>query len=333
MQALERLLARLDSIPRARVAHLPTPLERAERLSQGRNVDIYIKRDDCTGLAIGGNKARKLEFSVGDALDAGATALLTSGGLQSNHVRQTGAIAARFGLECYAALYQPEGAGGDAYEASGNFLLDDLLGIKSSVVGEDDVKEKLLGLQTSIRSRGGTPYTIPVGASDDVGALGYVLCAAELAIQFRELGIEPSHVFVSTGSAGTQAGLVAGFAVLGMSTSVIGVAVSEDRQKKEKAVFRLVVELLARLGLGSTVGEDRITVLDDWVGAGYGRCTTKSTEAITLVARKEGILLDPVYTGKGMAGMLDCIRASSVGRVIDPVFVHTGGTPALFAYL
>ena len=319
----------LSRFPRLTLAHLPTPLEQLERLGRELGSRLFVKRDDCTGLAFGGNKTRKLEF----ALEQGADAIVTSGGLQSNHVRQTAAAAARLGLACHAVLDNPLSDPPPAYEHSGNRLLDELFGAVAHVVAGAEVESRIEELTASLKTEGKTPYVVPLGASDGVGALGYVECARELLVQCEAANVQPSHVFLATGSAGTHGGLLAGLRLLGSHLAVVGVAVSETTEAKRAKVRDLVDQVSHVLGLReSSVDDDDIVVLDEYVGAGYGVPTAAAEAAIRRLARVEGLLLDPVYTGKAMAGMLDLLANRRLEGLCDPIFLHTGGTPALFAY-
>ncbi|MCP5023627.1 MAG: D-cysteine desulfhydrase family protein [bacterium] len=322
----------LKGMPRKRIGHLPTPLEKAERLSSETSVSVFIKRDDCTGLAIGGNKVRKLEFVVGEALQESADTLITSGGAQSNHVRQTGAVAALLGLKCHVVTSVCADDQSERFEDSGNVLLDQLLGVQITSVPAKDVDSTIQDVAKSSRQSGGRPHIIPVGASDAVGSLGYVNCAAELIQQFNSQGITPSHVFLPTGSGGTQAGLVAGFEILGVAVQVVGIAVSSTAEAKTAIVRGLIGEIASKLETEIALPDSRILVLDDWVGDGYGVRSPECEKAIRKCAQLEGLLLDPVYTGKAMAGMLACLADQRFEGIQDPVFLHTGGSPALFAY-
>ncbi|MCP3918148.1 MAG: D-cysteine desulfhydrase family protein [bacterium] len=324
----------LLSFPRVPLAHVPTRLEELCALGSELGVRTFVKRDDCTGLAFGGNKTRKLEFVLGDALTGGTDSILTCGGIQSNHVRQTAAAAAQLGLPCEAVVANPLSDPGPAYERSGNVLLDELFGAKLHRVDTDDeVEVRLQQLYAEKALAGGRPYLVPLGASNAIGALGYVACAQELLEQCRLQDLAPSHVFVATGSAGTHGGLLAGLRCAGSNLRVVGVAVSETAEAKRVKVRSLVEQVCSVLEAQATVTDDDIVVRDDWVGPGYGVVTEASEAAIRRLARSEGLLLDPVYTGKAMAGMLALLESRELSEVRDPIFLHTGGAPALFAYL
>ncbi|MES2723686.1 MAG: D-cysteine desulfhydrase [Pseudomonadota bacterium] len=323
----------LARFPRARFAHLPTPLEPMSGLSAALGgPELWVKRDDCTGLAGGGNKTRKLEFLLGDALDQGCDTLVTQGAVQSNHVRQTAAAAARFGLACEIILEERTGSRAVDYNTSGNVLLDRLLGGKlRTVPAGTDMNAELAKVADEVRSRGGVPYIIPGGGSNAIGALGYVDCAIELVRQADEQGIVIDRIVTATGSAGTHAGLVAGLALIGADIPVLGIGVRAPRETQEANVHRLAVETAAMLGHGERVTRE-MTVADcDYVGAGYGLIDQAVIDGLKLVARTEALLLDPVYTGKAMKGLIALTKAGAF-RDETVVFLHTGGAQGLFGY-
>jgi len=322
----------LARFARARFAHLPTPLEPAPRLSAELGVDLWIKRDDCTGLAGGGNKTRKLEFLLGEALEQGADTLITQGAVQSNHVRQTAAAAASFGMACRVVLENRTGNQAEDYLWSGNVLLDRLLGarIRTVEAGSDMNAEMALDAE-EVRAAGGTPYVIPGGGSNAIGALGYVDCALELAAQANDEGLVIDRMVTATGSAGTHAGLVAGLAVSGADIPVLGIGVRAPKQKQEENVFNLAVETAALLGHRERVSRDMVVADCNYVGAGYGLIDQGVADALALAARTEGLLLDPVYTGKAMKGLIALARQGAFeGQTV--VFLHTGGAQGLFGY-
>lgn len=322
----------LAKFARARFAHLPTPLEPAPRLSAELGIDLWIKRDDCTGLAGGGNKTRKLEFLLGEALEQGADTLVTQGAVQSNHVRQTAAAAASFGMACEIILENRTGNQAVDYTGSGNVLLDRLLGASLRMVPVDtDMNAEMAKNAEACRARGGTPYIIPGGGSNAVGALGYVDCALELAAQANDEGLVIDRLVTATGSAGTHAGLVAGMAVSGADIPVLGIGVRAPKEKQETNVFNLAVETAALLGHRERVTRDMVFADCDYVGAGYGLIDQAVIDALKLAARTEGLLLDPVYTGKAMKGLIDLARKGAFeGETV--VFLHTGGAQGLFGY-
>ena len=324
----------LTIFPRVRLCHSPTPLESLENLTKELGgPTLYIKRDDCTGLATGGNKTRKLEFLIGQALQQGADTIITQGAVQSNHARQTAAAAAKFGLNCKILLERRVPNVALDYEQTGNVLLDRMFGAELEwwPAGEDmnaigrDVTEK-------VREEGGMPYFIPGGGSNKVGALGYVNCAIELLQQADEQGLRIDTVVTSTGSAGTQAGLVVGLEDGNSGIKVYGVSARLPRDKQEELVYNLAVETAAYVGIKGEISRESVVANSDYVGPGYGQPTPEMVEAVNLLARTEGILLDPVYSGKAMAGLIGEIRKGTFSKDDNIVFVHTGGTPALFAY-
>ncbi|MDO9474192.1 MAG: D-cysteine desulfhydrase [Caulobacter sp.] len=322
----------LARFARARFAHLPTPLEPAPRLSAELGIDLWIKRDDCTGLAGGGNKTRKLEFLLGEALEQGADTLITQGAVQSNHVRQTAAAAASFGMACRIVLENRTGNQAEDYLWSGNVLLDRLLGarIRTVEAGSDMNAEMALDAE-EVRAAGGAPYVIPGGGSNAVGALGYVDCALELTTQANDEGLVIDHIVTATGSAGTQAGLVAGLAVSGADIPVLGIGVRAPRDRQEENVFNLAIETATLLGHRERVSREMVVADCDYVGAGYGLIDQGVADALTLAARTEGLLLDPVYSGKAMKGLIALARQGAFeGQTV--VFLHTGGAQGLFGY-
>lgn len=323
----------LSRFPRLRLAHLPTPLEPMPELSRllgGPN--LFIKRDDCTGLATGGNKTRKLEFLMAAALEQGADTVVTQGATQSNHVRQTAAAAARLGLGCEVLLERRATLGED-YETTGNVFLDRLFGARYAFRdGGLDMNAEAERLGEEIRGRGGKPYVIPGGGSNRVGALGYVNCALELLAQANDMGLRVDWVVHATGSAGTQAGLVAGLQGCNSGIGVYGISVRAPKDVQEANVYRLAQDVADYVGIKGGIDRGAIIANDDYVGPGYGLPTDGMIEAITLTAQREGVLLDPVYSGKGMAGLIGLVRAGVFKKSENVVFLHTGGSAALFAY-
>lgn len=325
----------LARFPRIRLGHGPTPFEPMLRLSKylgGPN--LYIKRDDCTGLATGGNKTRKLEFLMADAQRLGADIVITQGATQSNHARQTAAAAAKLGMECRILLEQRVAGLGDEYEESGNVMLDRLLGaaIVERLPAGTNMQEAMDKLAENLRGEGRTPYVIPGGGSNPIGALGYVVCAQELLVQSFETGVRIDHVVHATGSTGTQAGLVVGLQASSSGIPVLGISVRAPKQAQEENVYRLVKSTASMLGMEREIPRSAIVADSDYVGGGYGVPTPEMIEAVQLMARHEGILLDPVYSGKGMAGLIGAIRAGRFDKNENIVFIHTGGAAALFGY-
>lgn len=336
MQGARFTMMHLAGYPRVRLGHFPTPLEPLPNLTRYLGgPSLYVKRDDCTGLAMGGNKTRKLEFLVADALAHGADTLITAGATQSNHVRQTIAAAARHGLQCKVLLEERHPLASPEFLESGNVMLDRLLGgeIAARLPAGTPMQEAMEDLAVQLRDRGNKPYVIPGGGSNPVGALGYVACAQELITQSFDMGLRVDAVVHATGSAGTQAGLLTGLAAGNGGIPVLGISVRGSREDQEAHVWQLAQATCDHLGLAAhTVRREDVTVDSGHVGAGYGVPTDGMIEAVRLVAELEGILLDPVYTGKAMAALIAHIRA---GRYTDDqniVFLHTGGAVALFAY-
>jgi L-cysteate sulfo-lyase len=322
----------LARFPRVRLAHLPTPLEPLPRLSEALGIDLWIKRDDCTGLAGGGNKTRKLEFLLGDALEQGADTLVTQGAVQSNHVRQTAAAAAAHGLHCDIILEARTGSKANDYLNNGNVLLDRMFGATLRTVPRDtDMVAELETTAEAVRARGGRPYVIPGGGSNAIGALGYVDCAREIVVQADELDLPVDHIVTATGSAGTHAGLVAGLAVMGADIPVLGIGVRAPKVRQEANVLKLAQQTAALLGRPDAVTPDMVVADCDYVGEGYGLVDEAVIEALKLAARTDAILLDPVYTGKAMKGLIALARSGRFqGETV--VFLHTGGAQGLFGY-
>ena len=324
----------LSRFPRLRFAHLPTPLEPMGNLSKALGGPrLWIKRDDCTGLSTGGNKTRKLEFLMADAVDRKADTVITQGATQSNHARQTAAIAAKLGMECHVLLEDRTGSNDPNYVLSGNVLLDRLHGASvSKRPGGADMDAEMEVLAARLRGDGKRPYIIPGGGSNPIGALGYVNAALELLAQAVDQGLRIDCVVHATGSAGTQAGLVAGLAALNSGIPVLGIGVNAPQEKQEEKVFKLACETADRLGLSGAVKRQDVAANCDYVGAGYGVPTAGMVAAVKTVACAEGVLLDPVYSGKGMDGLIDLIRKGHFAPDSNIVFLHTGGAAGLFGY-
>ena len=324
----------LDDFPRLRLGHWPTPLEHLPRLGRQLGTErLYIKRDDCTGLATGGSKTRKLEFLVGDALREGADTLLTHGAVQSNHVRQTGAAAAVAGLSCEALLEERVADAPDEYQGSGNVFLDHLFGITlHRVPGGTAMDAALEAHAQALRAQGRRPYVIPGGGSNALGSLGYVDCVLELQRQCDAMGLRKPHLVHATGSAGTQAGLVAGIHALGLGWPVTGIGVRAPRAAQEARVHDLAQRTLALLGVDRPLPRERVVADDGYIGPGYGLPTSGMVDAVRLLARHEGVLADPVYTGKGLDGLFTRLRERRFAPDEDVIFVHTGGSAGLFGY-
>lgn len=307
----------------------PTPLEFLPRLSDYLGQEIYIKRDDITPIGLGGNKLRKLEFLAADALRKGADTLVTAGAIQSNHVRQTAAVAAKLGLRCVALLENPTGTRAENYLTNGNRLLMELFDVEVIMCDAlNDPDDQLADIAERLEGQGFRPYVVPVGGSNMLGALGYVGCAIEIAHQCAGQ-LLPGAIVTASGSGGTHAGLALGLQALMPETLLIGVTVSRNAQQQRPKVAALQRELAAALDYTPALAP--IELWDDYFAPGYGAPNDEGLAAVNLLARLEGVLLDPVYTGKAMAGLIDNIEQQRLGP--DPViFIHTGGAPALFAY-
>jgi L-cysteate sulfo-lyase len=320
----------LSPYPRIRLAHLPTPLQPLQRLSAHLGGPmIWMKRDDCTGLAFGGNKTRKLEFLMAEALQAEAELIVTFGAWQSNHVRQTVAACAQLGLACEPILSASVPITTDHYQTSGNFLLDNLMGANLHTTTPDKVRETFAALRARETRK---LYVIPTGGSNATGSLGYIDCAQELNAQLQALDITPSAIIHASSSAGTQAGLIVGMSAAAQPTPVWGINVYEtDHQHMVDNVRKLVTETAEKVGVAN-VADEQININHDYLGDGYGLPTDAMLEAVRLLATLEGVLLDPVYSGKAMAAMIDMIRSGNWSKDQQLVFVHTGGAATLFAY-
>ncbi|XCW73537.1 D-cysteine desulfhydrase [Kosakonia cowanii] len=319
----------MTRFPRLEFIGAPTPLDYLPRLSDYVGRDIYIKRDDVTPLAMGGNKLRKLEFLAADALREGADTLVTAGAIQSNHVRQTAAVAAKLGLHCVALLENPTGTRAENYLTNGNRLLLDLFNAQIEMCDAlTDPAAQLSELATRIEAQGFRPYVVPVGGSNALGAMGYVESALEIAQQCEGV-LDLSSVVVASGSAGTHAGLAVGLEQLMPDAELIGVTVSRSVAEQKPKVVTLQQEIARQLELQAQAD---IQLWDEYYAPGYGLPNDEGMEAVKLLARLEGILLDPVYTGKAMAGLLDGIEQKRFKDNGPILFVHTGGAPALFAY-
>jgi len=324
----------LRDFPRVSLAHLPTPFEHLPRLSEHLGgPDIYVKRDDCTGLASGGNKTRKLEYSMAEALQQGADTIITVGAVQSNHVRQTAAAACKLGLQCEVLLEHRIADPSEPYATSGNVLLDRIFGANlREYPGGSDFDKAMAEVADEVTANGGRPYIIPGGASNKVGALGYVNCAIELLDQIKDQGLDIAHIITATGSAGTQGGLIVGLKAMESDIPLLGIGVNVPQQEQEEKVYDLACETAEYIGKPGCVARGDVVANCDYVGDGYGVPTDSMNEAVLMLARYEGLLFDPVYSGKGLAGMIDLIRTGSLSSG-NIVFLHTGGSAALFAYV
>ncbi len=322
---------RIESLPRFPLAQTPTPLAKLESLTRAlAGPQLLIKRDDQTGLALGGNKTRKLEFLVGQALAQGADTLVTLGAAQSNHCRQTAAAAARAGLKCELILN-----GQPPEIPNGNLLLNELLGATPHWIERPQRAAKLKALAAELRAAGRKPYLIPVGGSNGVGAVGYVVAMFELVEQLRAIPQRVDHIVFGSSSGGTQAGLVLGARLAGFPGRVTGLSIDKndpEHNEYESEVAQMANECAEYLGTDVRLTKDDIHVVYGYKGEGYGVVGGLEREAIRLMARTEGIILDPVYAGRAFGALVDLIRRGKYQRAETVLFWHTGGTAALFAY-
>jgi D-cysteine desulfhydrase family pyridoxal phosphate-dependent enzyme len=334
------VLQRLERFPRCHLAHLPTPLERMERLSArlsspGCNVALFVKRDDCTGLGFGGNKVRQLEYYFGQAIAEQADTVIITGAVQSNFVRVAAAAARRNGMECHIQLEERVPNVDTLHRSSGNVLLNQLLGatLHSYPQGEDEegADANLMAIAERLRENGSRPYIVPLGANQPpLGALGYVDAARELLTQMRQQSLDFDHLVVTSGSGATHAGLLFGLRALGSSIKVTGVCPRRDATSQGERIAGHVQKLGEMLELDPGVQADDICLTDVSLAPGYGQLNEATVSALQLTARCEGLLLDPVYTAKAMAGLIHLTQQGEIsGNVL---FWHTGGQPALFGY-
>ncbi|QEY60673.1 D-cysteine desulfhydrase [Metapseudomonas lalkuanensis] len=326
------LNAALARFSRLELVPSPTPLEKLERLSRQLGRDVFVKRDDITPFALGGNKVRKLEFLAADALAQRADTLVTAGAIQSNHVRQTAALAARLGLGCVALLENPIGTSDSNYLGNGNRLLLDLFGTEVELVPNlDNADELLAATGERLRAAGKRPYLVPIGGSNALGALGYVRAGLELAEQIKASGEHFSAVVLASGSAGTHAGLALALEHALPGTRVVGVTVSRPDATQRPKVEGLLQRTAELLGVPVPAGL-KVELWDQYFFPRYGEPNAGTLAAVRQVASHEGLLLDPVYTGKAFAGLLDGIAKDAFEGDGPVLFLHTGGSPALFAY-
>lgn len=326
------LRKRLATIPRIKLSNFPSPLHRAQRLGAALGLDLWLKRDDLNDPGLGGNKVRKLEFLMADALAKGAKSIITSGGTQSNHARITAAVAARLGLECHLVVRGP-----DTGERKGNLGLDELFGAKLHWRQVEKVPE--LGplaeqLAVEMAAQGAKPYLIPVGGAAALGELGYIECLAELHEQLVALEYDPAKVRLvcAVGSRGTMAGLVAGKRLLNSPLRLTGITVSRPVDWLLENIPVLANEAASLLGYPANCSAADFEVIDGYVGQAYAIPTREGWAAIRLAGRTEGIVLDPVYTGKAMAGLIGSVQTGLIARDETVIFLHTGGSPAFFAF-
>ena len=325
----------LSKFPRRRYTAGQTPIEKLGRLSESLGgPTLYMKRDDLLGLAGGGNKTRKLEFLVAEALAQGADTLITCGAVQSNHCRLTLAAAVKEGLKCRLVL-EERVPGSYNPEAGGNNFLFRLLGVEKITVvpGGTDMLQAMQQAADEVAAQGRTAYVIPGGGSNPIGATGYVACAQEIVSQLFEDNLRIDRVVCASGSTGTHAGLITGFHGTNSNLPVIGINVSRPKAEQEELVYDLVKQTAAHVGIASEIPREEILCFGDYVGPGYSLATDQMAEAVRMLARLEGILMDPVYTGKAMAGLIDLVRQGYFKREESVLFIHTGGSPALHVYM
>lgn len=322
--------------PRRNYLQGPTPIESMPSLSSalGGGVKLYIKRDDLLPGSGGGNKTRKLEFCIADAIDQGKNAIITCGAVQSNHCRLTAAWSAKEGLDCHLIL-EERVAGSYKADASGNNFLFELLDVKSIdvVSGGSDMVAAMGKKAAELAAAGKKPYIVPGGASNAIGAMGYAVCAEETMGQLNEMRLGIDHIIVPSGSAGTHAGMVVGMAGVSGGIPISGVNVSRSKDVQEEIVYNLAVELAATIGVKGGPAREDIVCFDQYVGPGYSLPTDSMVEAVKLFARTEAVLLDPVYSGKAAAGLIDLVRKGHFADGSQVLFLHTGGSPALYAYM
>jgi D-cysteine desulfhydrase family pyridoxal phosphate-dependent enzyme len=324
---------RIEEFPRIRLANLPTPLSEAPRLSAALGGPrILIKRDDLTGLAMGGNKSRKLEFVLADAQSRGADVLITTGSSQSNFAMQMAAAGRKLGMDVILVLFK-----GQHPEVQGNLLLDKILDAEVRIMDVtladlNKIYEEMDHLADELRKKGRNPYIIPAGADTPLGTIGYIIAAQEISQQIYQLGITADYLFVASAFGGTQGGLALGAKYYKIPFKVIGSSVAHTKEECQRMFAELCNNSAKMLEMDVTINPDELTVYDDYVGAGYGIPTRACIEAIKLVSKTEGIFLDPVYTGKAMAALVDLIHKGKFTSNDTIIFIHTGGLPALFSY-
>ncbi|MBR0139206.1 MAG: D-cysteine desulfhydrase [Firmicutes bacterium] len=325
----------LAKFPRRIYTPYETPIQPLDRLTEvlGGGPRIWIKRDDMLGLAMGGNKTRKLEFLMADALEKGADTVITCGAVQSNHCRLTLAAAVTEGLKCHLVIEQRV-PGSYNEHATGNNFLYHLLGVEGIHVvdGGSDMMAEMKKVADELAAQGRKPYIIPGGGSNEIGATGYAACAQEILNQSFKMGVNFDHIVCTSGSTGTHAGLLVGLKGENANIPLTGIGINKPLPIQKPNVYNLSVKLAKHLGVANEITMDDVIVFDDYVGPGYSRVTQGMVEAVELVAKTEGILLDPVYTGKTMAGMIDLYKKGYFEGCRNILFIHTGGSPALFAY-
>jgi D-cysteine desulfhydrase len=324
------------NFPRRNYLQGPTPIEPMPNLTKalGGDVNLFIKRDDLLPGAGGGNKTRKLEFCIADAFDKGADTLITCGAIQSNHCRLTASWAAKEGLDCHLIL-EERVKGTYKADASGNNFLYELLDVKSFrvVAGGSDMLAEMDKTAAELKAKGKKPYIIPGGASNTIGALGYVNCAVETMQQLNEARLKIDHIIVPSGSAGTHAGMVVGMAGINAGIQISGINVARPKKDQEANVMKLATATAENIKVKGGIDRNEVICFDEYVGPGYSIPTDAMVEAVKLFASQEAILLDPVYSGKAGAGFIDLVRKGHFAKGSNVLFLHTGGSPALYAYL
>ena len=326
-----------SAFPTVILSHKPTPFERLDNLSGDYETNIWIKRDDCTGLAFGCNKARQLEYYIGHARSLGADTILTTGAIQSNHARMTVAAALKMNMEVEVQLEHRVERDQAEYQKSGNPFLIRLMGAKIHYysVGEDEggADQAMMERAEILKSKGKKPYVIPLSnAGTPYGALGYVEAAEEILQQLKSININPIEIILPTGSASTHAGLLLGLRASGCNILVKGICVRRDAESQQQRVFTKIRSVIKLMGLDIDIGIDEILCDDRFFAPGYGLLNAPTSAAIKKLAGREGILLDPTYSGKAFAALIDSLENGNYGREDHLVFLHTGGTPALFGY-
>lgn len=346
MESITSLSRKIAALPRVPLAHLPTPLEEMMNLSSSLgNIRLFFKRDDQTGLAFGGNKSRKLEFIMADVLSQEKDTVITWAGVQSNWCRQTAAAAKKLGIQPILILFKRAGL---PHEYDGNLLLDFMFDSDIRILDAeknqkmmeyDGVRLVVDAVAEEAKEKGKRPYIAPIGGSMPEasmsrpwGAMGYVNAFIEIYEQSASQGIDVDAVVLATGSGATQAGLLVGAKILAPQTRTVGISVSETRGTMTRYVRRIADQALAELAPSRLLEDEDIVVFDDYLRGGYGILDREVTEALRTVAETEGILLDPVYTGKAMSGLIDLVQKGYFKKGANVVFLHSGGTPALFPY-
>lgn len=325
-----------SQFPRRNYLRNSTPIELLPQLSGvlDSKVNLYVKRDDLLPGTAGGNKTRKLEFCLADALEKGADTIITCGAVQSNHCRLTAAWSIKEGLGCHLIL-EERVKGSYTHEASGNNFLFELLDVKSIdvVEGGSDMMKAMEKKASELKACGKTPYIVPGGASNSIGALGYAACAEETMKQLNDMQLNIDHIVVPSGSAGTHAGMLTGMTGTNSNIPISGINVSRTKMDQEKIVFELAQKTCEKLRIKHGVKREDVVCYDEYVGQGYSLPTDSMVEAVKLFSKNEAILLDPVYSGKAAAGLIDLVRKDCFSKGANILFLHTGGSPALFAYL